>query len=67
MTKAGIDITTGEIDLNPFQHKQQNACTFCPFKSVCQFDPIIETNTFKKIPDIKDDDILTILRKEGDK
>lgn len=67
MTKAGIDITTGEIDLNPFQHKQQNACTFCPFKSVCQFDPIIETNTFKKIPDIKDDDILTMLRKEGDK
>lgn len=62
MTQAGIDMTSGGVDLNPFQHKQKTACTYCPFLSVCQFDPILEENNYRKLTDMKDDEILKRLR-----
>ncbi|WP_067729761.1 helicase-exonuclease AddAB subunit AddB [Oceanobacillus damuensis] len=65
MTNAGLDMTTGGVHLNPYQHKQNIACTFCPFHSVCQFDPALEENNYRKLADMKDDDILSQLR-EGD-
>ncbi|WBX80017.1 helicase-exonuclease AddAB subunit AddB [Virgibacillus salarius] len=67
MAKAGIDMTTGGVDLNPYQHKQQVACTYCPFHAVCQFDSTIATNDYRKLTDLKDEDILNrIQREEGD-
>ncbi|GGJ92049.1 ATP-dependent helicase/deoxyribonuclease subunit B [Lentibacillus kapialis] len=66
MTQAGIDMTSGGVHLNPYQYKQQVACTYCPFLSVCQFDPILEENNYRKLTDMKDDDILQKLHgKEG--
>ncbi len=62
MMQAGIDMTSGGVHLNPFQHKQSTACTHCPFLSVCQFDPILEENNYRKLTDLKDDEILERLR-----
>jgi len=67
MKLAGIDITSGGIDLNPFQHKQNTACTYCPFLSVCQFDPTLEGNKYRKLTDMKDDDVLEIIRRKEEK
>src|SRR5690625_2447288 len=63
MVQAGIDITSGGVHLNPFQYKQNTACTFCPFRSVCQFEPILESNQYHRLKDMKDDEILAQLRK----
>ncbi|WP_449354091.1 helicase-exonuclease AddAB subunit AddB [Virgibacillus natechei] len=63
MMQAGIDMTEGGVHLNPYQHKQEIACTYCPFHSLCQFDPILETNNYRKLTDMKDEDILERLRK----
>ncbi|HLR74610.1 MAG TPA: helicase-exonuclease AddAB subunit AddB [Virgibacillus sp.] len=63
MVKAGINMTSGVIDLNPFEHKQQNACTFCPFDAVCQFDPILEHNNFHKLKQMDENEILENIRK----
>ncbi|ASN06557.1 helicase-exonuclease AddAB subunit AddB [Virgibacillus necropolis] len=63
MGKAGIDMTSGGVHLNPYQHNQKVACTFCSFRSVCQFDPILEENNYRKLPDMNDDEILERLRK----
>jgi len=65
MEQAGIQMTEGVVDLNPFQHKQQVACTYCPFHAVCQFDPLLEENNYRKLREMKDDDILSRLSKEG--
>ncbi|SFA81919.1 DNA helicase/exodeoxyribonuclease V, subunit B [Lentibacillus halodurans] len=62
MMQAGIDMTSGGVHLNPYQHKQQTACTYCPFRSVCQFDPILEENNYRKLTDMKDEEILEKLR-----
>ncbi|WP_174616244.1 helicase-exonuclease AddAB subunit AddB [Virgibacillus ihumii] len=67
MMQAGIDMTSGGVHLNPFQHKQNTACTYCPFLSVCQFDPILEENNYRKLTDMKDDEVLEKLRHKGEK
>ncbi|SEB09949.1 DNA helicase/exodeoxyribonuclease V, subunit B [Thalassobacillus cyri] len=69
MVQAGTMITNGEVKLNPYQHGQQAACTYCPFRSVCQFDPTLEENSFRKLQDMKDEEVLERIAKqerEGD-
>lgn len=66
MVRAGVDMTEGKVHLNPYQHKQRVACTFCPFRSVCQFDPTLEENNYRKLTDRKDDEILEELRRKVD-
>lgn len=65
MVQAGVDITSGGVHLNPYQYKKQIACTFCPFLSVCQFEPSLETNEYKRLKPMKDDDILERLRQNN--
>ncbi|MFQ3543819.1 helicase-exonuclease AddAB subunit AddB [Halobacillus rhizosphaerae] len=67
MIKAGTHITEGEVKLNPYQHQQQAACGFCPYRSVCQFDPSLEDNQFRKLQDLKEEEVLErIMMKEGE-
>ncbi|WP_284139463.1 helicase-exonuclease AddAB subunit AddB [Virgibacillus sp. LDC-1] len=66
MVQAGIDMTSGGVALNPYQHKQKTACTFCPFLSVCQFDPMLPNNNYRKLQDMKDDDVLERISREED-
>ena len=39
--KAGRQILNGDIAVNPYQRGDRNACTYCPFRSLCGFDPSI--------------------------
>lgn len=55
---AGIEITAGSVELNPYQYKQQIACTYCPFLSVCQFDTGLEENSFHRLKDMKEQEVL---------
>lgn len=65
MIHAGVDMTSGGVHLNPYQQKQMTACTHCPFNSVCQFDPTLEENNYRKLQDMKDDEVIEeIIRKE---
>lgn len=66
ITSAGIKMTSGDIALNPYERGDRTACTFCSFKSVCQFDPILEENNFRKLIDMKDKDVLSKILRKGD-
>lgn len=63
IVQAGIHMTDGHVHLNPYEHKQQTACTFCPYHSVCQFDPTLEGNSYRRFVDMKEEDIIEKLRK----
>lgn len=65
IVQAGISITSGEVELNPFEYGQQNACTFCSFKSVCQFDPEIQDNTFRRLQKMSEKRIIDEMQKKG--
>ncbi|MFT4414876.1 helicase-exonuclease AddAB subunit AddB [Fredinandcohnia humi] len=62
---TGNRIIDGEIDIAPFKLKDKTPCTFCAFKSVCQFDQSLEENTYRILPSEKNDVILDRIRNEG--
>ena len=54
LRQAGIYMTSGQVELNPFETKKGNACRFCSYRSICQFDPVLEENDFRRLPPLKD-------------
>ena len=65
--QAGIQITSGEIELNPYENPEGNACRFCSFKSICQFDPILVENNYRRLVPLKEEQILNRLMKQQEK
>jgi len=65
IASAGLAITNGEVELDPYQHKNQVACGFCPFRSVCQFDPSLPDHQYRKLPEVKDEAILEQMKQGG--
>jgi ATP-dependent helicase/nuclease subunit B len=39
LTQFGRQIYNGRLEPSPYQIKQERACDFCEFRSVCRFDP----------------------------
>ncbi|QKS71190.1 helicase-exonuclease AddAB subunit AddB [Paenalkalicoccus suaedae] len=65
ITHIGEAIVAGDISLTPYKKQQQIACTYCPYKDVCQFDATVDT--FKQVPKVDDKEILAMLKqKEGE-
>ncbi len=62
---AGVAITNGEVELNPYQQAERTPCTFCPFRSVCQFDPSLPGHQYRKLSDIKDEVIIEKIKETG--
>lgn len=44
--KIGAGIAAGKVDIAPYRLGGQTACSFCSYKSVCQFDPQLESNQY---------------------
>ncbi|KGX87798.1 helicase-exonuclease AddAB subunit AddB [Pontibacillus litoralis] len=57
MKQAGESITEGQIEVNPFQKGNNVACTFCEYRSVCQFDPTLNENSYRTLKQMKEEDI----------
>lgn len=55
--QAGLSLTSGEVKLNPYEYKEMTACTFCDFRSVCQFDRHLRDNQFRQLSPLDQDDI----------
>ncbi|MBD2861723.1 helicase-exonuclease AddAB subunit AddB [Paenibacillus oceani] len=49
ITSIGTEITNGNVDIRPFRMGTKFACAFCPYKPVCQFEPLFEGNEYKKL------------------
>lgn len=50
LISAGSDIIDGVVDIAPLRRGTVRSCRYCPFKPVCQFDILIEGNTYKNVP-----------------
>ncbi len=58
--EAGNKILDGEVAINPYNMQDRTPCQFCPFRSVCQFDPGAESEKYRYL---KNEDPKTILEK----
>ncbi|SMB96531.1 DNA helicase/exodeoxyribonuclease V, subunit B [Desulfonispora thiosulfatigenes DSM 11270] len=54
---SGQEMLSGNVSLTPYQFKNASACTYCAFKTVCQFDTELNDNKYREIKDIKEEEI----------
>ncbi|MBM7702643.1 helicase-exonuclease AddAB subunit AddB [Metabacillus iocasae] len=62
---VGTDITNGAIDISPYKLKDKTPCTFCEYRSVCQFDESMDTNEYRQLKVEKEELILEKMKEEG--
>lgn len=43
----GSRITDGEVSIEPYRIQQETACTYCAYRSVCQFDEAMEGSGYQ--------------------
>ncbi|WP_223592898.1 helicase-exonuclease AddAB subunit AddB [Neobacillus bataviensis] len=64
--KTGNAIIDGENGITPYKLKDKTPCTFCAYKSVCQFDESIENNQYRILTPYSKEEVLGLIRKEVD-
>lgn len=62
--KTGNAIAGGNVEIAPYKMKDRKPCTFCSFKSVCQFDESMEGNDYRILPSHSKEEVLQMIRKE---
>lgn len=55
--RIGQDILKGNTDVNPYEKQKENACEYCPYRSVCGFDEKIPGYHYRRLPAWKPQDI----------
>jgi ATP-dependent helicase/nuclease subunit B len=60
---TGEAIVDGQVDIAPYKLKDKTPCTFCAYKSVCQFDESIE-NHYRILTPQPKETIFELIRKE---
>ena len=63
---AGNKMVDGDVEIAPYKLKDRTSCTFCSFKSVCQFDQSLEDNQYRKLAEKKQKEVLEMLRGEAE-
>jgi ATP-dependent helicase/nuclease subunit B len=64
--EAGSQIIGGEIAISPYRLNKQKPCTYCLYKSFCQFDQALTENRFRLLPAWKKERVLEKLVQEGE-
>ncbi|MEK3855554.1 helicase-exonuclease AddAB subunit AddB [Cytobacillus sp. FSL H8-0458] len=61
---TGNKITEGNVEIAPYKMKEKTPCTFCAYKSVCQFDESLESNDYRLFTPKPKEDMIEIIKKE---
>ena len=58
------DILRGDAQIAPYELGNRNACTYCPYISVCGFDRKIAGYEFRRLKNFTDDELWQIFAEE---
>lgn len=61
---TGNRIMDGSVEISPYKMKEKTPCTFCSYKSVCQFDESLESNDYRLLVPKPKEEVLDLIRKE---
>lgn len=64
--KTGNAIAGGAVDISPYKMNDRKPCTFCSFKSVCQFDESMEGNEYRNLKSHSKEEVMQMIRREED-
>ncbi len=65
LKEIGSEIASGNVDIKPYKKKNINACTYCSFHSVCQFDTNRKENSYKLLHDKSNQEVWGRLGEEN--
>ena len=63
----GQEIARGNIAMNPKVYKDREACTFCQYKNVCDFDSRLQGHEKEKLKDLEPEEIWKEIRAKTEK
>ena len=65
--KMAEGVLKGNIDIMPYRKVNggKTPCSYCEFTSVCQFDPSVDGNNYRRINKLKKEDVLREIMQEG--
>lgn len=52
LKQAGNEIYAGNTEIKPYKLGNKKACTFCEYKSICQFDTAEPSNSFNELKNL---------------
>jgi len=64
LAKIGSEIMNGKIKIEPVKNGQHTACTFCSYRSICQFDRQLDDNNYRNTRPLKNEEVVTRIQKE---
>jgi ATP-dependent helicase/nuclease subunit B len=50
--RIGTGIAEGDVSISPYRLGQEVPCTRCPYRPVCQFDPLFAGNDYRELPSL---------------
>lgn len=63
--EIGDNIINGDVSLKPYITSEDNACTFCKYKSICRFDENIYEK--KAVEPMKENEIISAMEQDNNK
>lgn len=54
---AALHITEGDVSISPYRLNKKVPCSYCPYKGVCQFDPLLEGNEYRFLRNDKKEEV----------
>ncbi len=64
LRKVSQELVGGKVKIEPYKFKDQTACTFCPYISICQFDRQLPENNYRNLPPLKENEAILKIRAE---
>lgn len=61
----GKDMLAGKISAKPCKLKDKDACAFCKYHTICQFDTSSKNNHYEQLDSLRDQEIWEELQKGG--
>lgn len=50
--QIGDEIVEGRVDIRPYRKGRRSPCSWCVYRPVCQFDTLMEHNSYRFLPDL---------------
>ncbi|MDP5273080.1 helicase-exonuclease AddAB subunit AddB [Chengkuizengella axinellae] len=61
MVNVGSEIMNGNVDIKPYRMSKKTACTFCEYKSICQFNTLYEENDYRDLQSKSNEEVLATM------
>lgn len=64
VAEIGEEILKGNVKVSPYKSGKNTSCNYCLYRSVCQFDTLLEDNQYRILKNLKKEDIWQQLKQD---